>query len=79
MDDEDKPLTVSKSGVDERNIILWMDHRYAWIIISFEFIICKRKGFQTVSSLRLFLSFRAVKEAEDINKTHHKVLSYVGT
>src|SRR5690606_38534399 len=27
VDDQDKPVTVSPSGNDEQNVIVWMDHR----------------------------------------------------
>ncbi|CAG9858955.1 unnamed protein product [Phyllotreta striolata] len=47
FDKEGKPLTISPGGSNERNIILWLDHR-------------------------------AVKEADEINKTNHEVLRYVG-
>ena len=27
LDEEDRPVTVSRSGEDRRNVIVWMDHR----------------------------------------------------
>ena len=47
VDASGQPVTVSPSGDDRRNVIVWMDHR-------------------------------ASAEAEEINKTGHEVLRYVG-
>ena len=47
LDDKDNPVTVSPTGNDEQNVVVWMDHR-------------------------------AIKQAERINATKHKVLQYVG-
>ena len=47
LDKNDQPVTVSVTGNDEQNIIVWMDHR-------------------------------AEKQTDEINKTKHRVLDYVG-
>lgn len=47
LDKDNKPLSVSRSGDNDRNIIVWMDHR-------------------------------ATTQADQINKTKHRVLNYVG-
>lgn len=47
LDENDKPVSVDFDGDDEKNIIVWMDHR-------------------------------AVKQADEINQTGHRVLDYVG-
>lgn len=47
LDENDKPVTVSVTGNDEQNIIVWMDHR-------------------------------AEKQTDQINRTKHRVLDYVG-
>lgn len=47
LDENDQPVTISTTGNDEQNIIVWMDHR-------------------------------AEKQTDEINKTKHRVLDYVG-
>ncbi len=47
LDETDEPVTIDFDGDDEKNIIVWMDHR-------------------------------AVKQADEINQTKHRVLDYVG-
>ena len=47
LDENDAPVSVDFDGDDEKNIIVWMDHR-------------------------------AVREADAINRTEHRVLDYVG-
>ena len=47
LDENNQPVTVSTTGNDEQNIIVWMDHR-------------------------------AEKQTDEINRTKHRVLEYVG-
>lgn len=47
LDKNDNPVTLDFDGDDEKNIIVWMDHR-------------------------------AVKQADEINRTKHRVLEHVG-
>ncbi len=47
LDETDAPVSIDFDGDDDKNIIVWMDHR-------------------------------AVKEADEINSTKHRVLDYVG-
>lgn len=47
IDAEGSPISVSPTGDDSRNVIVWMDHR-------------------------------AIEQAERINQTRHRVLSYIG-
>lgn len=47
LDAHDKPISVSTTGEDLQNVIVWMDHR-------------------------------AEKQADEINRTKHRVLDYVG-
>lgn len=47
LDKEDQPVTVSLTGEQSHNVIVWMDHR-------------------------------AEKQADEINRTKHRVLDYVG-
>ncbi len=47
LDENNQPVTISDTGNDEQNIIVWMDHR-------------------------------AEKQTDEINRTKHRVLDYVG-
>ena len=47
LDKNDAPVSIDYDGDDDKNIIVWMDHR-------------------------------AVKQADEINQTRHRVLDYVG-
>lgn len=47
LDENDLPVTVSTTGDDSQNVIVWMDHR-------------------------------AIKQADEINGTKHRVLDFVG-